>query len=148
MTQPPLTDEALDVPEGYVMRQWRKGFSNLIGPVFEKADNAGHYALGFRVAEQHTNGMDVCHGGMLMAFADLAFGRVISIQRLQYWVTVRMVTDFISSARVGEWVEGHATISAEDGDFITATGRVWVGDRTVLSGSGLFKCMGARPKGS
>lgn len=147
MTDTAATPSDFVVPDGYVRREWNKGFGNQIGPVYERMRDDGDYSLAFPVMEHHTNGMNVCHGGMLMAFADLSFGRVISVQRLQYWVTVRLLTDFISSARVGDWVEGKASIDGEEDGFVSATGRLWVGDRTILTGSGLFKCMGARPKG-
>ncbi len=135
-------------PSGYHQRTWSKGFGNQIGPIFERAPGDGSYALAFSVGEQHTNGMGICHGGMLMAFADMAFGRVISVQRQRYWVTVRLLTDFVSSAQKGDWVEGNAEIVGDEDDMISVRGRIWVGDRTVLSGTALFKVLGARPPGT
>lgn len=148
MTDATVTPPELTVPDGYVRREWTKGFGMQMSPVYERMGDEGDYALAFPVMEHHTNGMNICHGGMLMAFADLSFGRVISVQLLQYWVTVRLLTDFVSSARVGDWVEGKATIDGVEDGFVSTTGRLFVGDQTILTGSGLFKCMGARPKGT
>jgi acyl-coenzyme A thioesterase PaaI-like protein len=82
---------------------------------------------------------------MLMAFADMAFGHAISLQTHRYWVTVRLVTDFISAAKMGDWVEGTAEIIGVEDDLFTVRGRVWAGDQTLMTGTGVFKALGQRP---
>jgi acyl-coenzyme A thioesterase PaaI-like protein len=95
--------------------------------------------MAFRVEEHHANGMGNCHGGMLMSFADMAWGRVISNQREIGWVTVRLTTDFLSGARMGEWIEGSSQIIAEQDDVFTVRGRIWCGERTLITGTGVYK---------
>jgi acyl-coenzyme A thioesterase PaaI-like protein len=88
-----------------------------------------------------------CHGGMLMAFADTAFGHAVSMRKSNhYWVTVRLLSDFISAARLGDWVEGSARVIGQDDDLFTVDGRIWCGDRTIMTGTGIFKILGARPE--
>ena len=88
---------------------WFRGFGRQIGPLYERIGADGGYTRAFLVCEHHTNGMMNCHGGMLMAFADTAFGHAVSMKaREHYWVTVRLLTDFISAAKLGDWVEGNA----------------------------------------
>jgi acyl-coenzyme A thioesterase PaaI-like protein len=43
--------------------------------------------------------MTNAHGGMLMSFADMAWGHVVSVETSSYWVTVRLTLDFLSSAQ-------------------------------------------------
>ena len=84
------------IPPGYAQLNWTRGFGRQIGPLYECADGPGEATLGFRVEEHHTNGLGNCHGGMLMSFADMAWGRIISLQKSYSWVTVRLMTDFLS----------------------------------------------------
>ena len=137
--------DAPAIPPGYEPMQWTRGFGRQIGPLYQRMESGDRYTRAFLVGEHHTNGMMNCHGGMLMAFADTAFGHAISMRKHDhYWVTVRLLTDFLSSARLGEWVEGTGEIVGEDGDLFTVQGRVWCGARTIMTGTGVFKTLGRR----
>lgn len=132
-----------EVPEGFQLMSWRRGFVRQIGPVYRKLEN-GASIMGFRVEEQHTNGMSNAHGGMLMSFADMAWGQIVSIETSSYWVTVRLTLDFLSSARLDDWVEGAGeVVSTADGLFVVR-GRIWCGDRTLVTGTGIFKPIAKR----
>jgi acyl-coenzyme A thioesterase PaaI-like protein len=89
--------------------------------------------------------MKNCHGGMLMAYADMALGHAITLDANRYWVTVRMVTDFVDSAAIGDWVEGTGRIAGCDDDIFTVTGRIWCAERTIMTATGIFKALGMRP---
>jgi len=146
MTDDLLESEVPVIPPGYEPMQWTRGFGRQIGPLYQKNNPDGTYLRAFLVGEHHTNGMMNCHGGMLMAFADTAFGHAISMRRKDhYWVTMRLLTDFLSSARLGEWVEGTGEIAGEEDDLFTVKGRIWCGERTIMTGTGIFKTLGVRP---
>jgi acyl-coenzyme A thioesterase PaaI-like protein len=68
-----------EVPEGYAAFDWRRGFVRQIGPLYRRHRN-GVDTMGFRVEVHHTNGMTNAHGGMLMTFADMAWGHVVSVE--------------------------------------------------------------------
>ena len=133
-----------DIPPGYSLLNWTRGFGRQIGPLYEKYEADG-CTLAFQVEEHHTNGLGNCHGGMLMSFADMAWGRVISVEKSTHWVTVRLTTDFLSAARLGDWVEGSAELTLEEDSVFTVRGRIWSGDRLLMTGTGVFKALGARP---
>ena len=145
MTDDLLEESTFALPPGYKQMNWHRGFGRQMGPLYEKINADGTYVRGFIVEEHHTNGMANCHGGMLMAFADVAFGHVISLQAHKYWVTVRLLTDFLSGAKLGDWVEGTGEIIGAEDDFYTVQGRIWCGERTILTGSAVFKALGDRP---
>lgn len=127
-----------DVPKGYVLLDWRRGFGRQIGPLYRRHDISGT-SMGFRVEEHQTNGMANAHGGMLMTFADMAWGNIVSVETSSYWVTVRLTCDFLASARLGDWVEGAGEVlSAADGLYLVR-GRVWSGERALMAGTGVFK---------
>jgi|ERR1700733_1535808 len=147
MTDDLLEDDAPPIPAGYVQMGWSRGFGRQIGPLYQREDAGGNYSRAFLVCEHHTNGMMNCHGGMFMAFADTAFGHAVSMKmKNHYWVTVRLVTDFMSAAKLGDWVEGTAKVVGENDDLYTVEGRVWCGERTIMTGTGIFKTLGPRPE--
>ena len=129
------------IPPGFANMNWTHGFGRSVGPMFERVEGLS-YVRAFRVSDHHTNGMLNCHGGMLMAFADVAFGHVVSLRAGgRFWVTVRLLTDFLSAARLGDWVEGTGELVGRDGDLYVVQGRIWCGERTILTGTGTFKTL-------
>ncbi|WP_425994770.1 PaaI family thioesterase [Caulobacter sp. DWR1-3-2b1] len=140
-----LTDaQTAAIPDGYSQLNWSRGFGRQIGPLFEQNSGPGQACLGFRVEEHHTNGLGNCHGGMLMSFADMAWGRIISLQKSYSWVTVRLMCDFLSGAKLGDWVEGQGELIGEEDKVFTVRGRIWSGDRTLITGTGVFKGLSPR----
>ena len=135
--------QTFDLPEGYQLLPWHRGFGRQVGPLFEKRGPDG-ITRAFRVEEHHTNGMMNAHGGMLMTFADMAWGAAVESDEDSWWVTIRLLCDFLSGAKHGEFVEGKATIVAEEANVYTVEGRIWTGDRTLLTGSGIFKVIERR----
>jgi acyl-coenzyme A thioesterase PaaI-like protein len=145
MTDDLLEEYAPEIPEGFARMNWFQGFGRQIGPMYERVNPDKTYTRAFLVSEAHTNGMKNCHGGMLMAFADMALGHAITLHANRYWVTVRMVTDFVDAAQIGDWVEGTGTIAGHDSDIYTVTGRIWSAERTIMTATGIFKALGTRP---
>lgn len=146
MTDDLLEEYAPEIPEGFSRMNWFQGFGRQIGPMYERVNPDKTYIRAFLVSEAHTNGMKNCHGGMLMAFADMALGHAITLASNRYWVTVRMVTDFVDAAQIGDWVEGTGTIAGDDSDIYTVTGRIWCAERTIMTATGIFKALGTRPQ--
>ena len=133
------------VPDGYVINLWQRGFGRTVGPFYSKRDPVTlEEVMAFRVEEHHANGMNNCHGGMLMSFADMAWGRIISLQKSYSWVTVRLMCDFLSGAKLGDWVEGEGELIGEEDLLFTVRGRIWAGDRMLITGTGVFKALSPR----
>ena len=136
-----LNTQTSDIPDGFEVLPWHRGFGRMVGPLYEKRLPDGGYVRGFRVEEHHTNGMQNAHGGMLMTFADMAWGHVVSAGEDYWWVTVRLLCDFLSGASLGEWVEATGEIVGQQGDIYTVRGRIWCGERTIMTGTGAFKVL-------
>ncbi|MFP3943418.1 MAG: PaaI family thioesterase [Alphaproteobacteria bacterium] len=147
MTDDLLEESTFEIPPGFKQMNWVRGFGRQMGPLYENIRENGDYVRAFYVAEHHTNGMGNCHGGMLMAFADVAFGHCVSIRWPgHYWVTVRLLTDFVSAARKGDWVEGTGEVTGADDDLVSVRGQIWCGERTLMTGTGVFKVLGERSR--
>lgn len=138
--------QAAVAPEGYVMEPWQRGFGRTIGPLYIRQDPDGGYTTGFRVEAHHANGLNNCHGGMMASIADMAWGRVGMRFQGDGWVTVRLMTDFLSGARMGEWIEASSDLIWRDGDLFSVRGRLWAGERTLMTGTAVFKVVAMDPK--
>ncbi|MEL6754273.1 MAG: hotdog fold domain-containing protein, partial [Pseudomonadota bacterium] len=72
---------------------------------------------------------------------DTAWGHVVDAGEENWWVTVRLTCDFLSSAALGDWVEATGEIIGVQGDLYTVRGRTWCGDRMIMTGTGTFKVL-------
>jgi acyl-coenzyme A thioesterase PaaI-like protein len=143
MTDDFTKSQSFDVPDGYELLPWTRGFGRQVGPLFQKQGPDG-MTRAFRFEEHHTNGMMNAHGGMMMTFADMAWGAAIENDEDTWWVTIRLLCDFLSGAKHGEFVEGRANIVSEENNLFTVEGRIWTGERTLLTGTGIFKVIERR----
>ena len=135
--------QTTELPPGYSQLAWHRGFGRQIGPLFEKREN-GHLTRAFRVEEYHTNGMLNAHGGMLMTFADMAWGGAVENDEDTWWVTVRLLCDFLAGAPLRSFVEGDGVVVGQHDEIITVEGRIWTGDKTIMRGTGIFKIIPRR----
>ncbi len=149
---PVMTDDfnryqTTELPEGYAQLAWHRGFGRQIGPLFEKRDTDGTLVRAFRVEEYHTNGMLNAHGGMVMSFADMAWGAAVEKDDDTWWVTVRLLCDFLAGAPLGSFVEGKGKVVGRQGDVFTVEGRIWTGEKLLMRGTGIFKIIERRTEG-
>ncbi|MEZ6024431.1 MAG: hotdog domain-containing protein [Hyphomonadaceae bacterium] len=68
--------------------------------------------------------MKNAHGGMLMTFADMAWGHVVSGGPFLLGHGAADAFDFLSSAHMGDWVEGSWRGAIDEDDLFVVRGRV------------------------
>ncbi|WP_043364602.1 PaaI family thioesterase [Belnapia sp. F-4-1] len=120
-----------------------EGYPALIGPFWFKREEGG-FRYGFPAEPRHLNNGGVVHGGMLMSFADDVLGMTVwEAAGRKPCTTVQLSTQFISPARVGDFVEGRAEILRATRSVVFVRGLVTVGDRTVVHADGIWKILGA-----
>jgi acyl-coenzyme A thioesterase PaaI-like protein len=125
---------------------WQKfdgfGMIEMVGPFWSKRTEQT-VIFGFLPEKKHTNGMGIIHGGMLMTFADHAFGMLvgetISFQRC---VTLHLDINFVSSAKPDEFIEARPTIIRDTRSVVFIRGTLAVGEREIISASGIWKKLG------
>jgi len=127
-------------PDGYEPILSNSAFAWENGPIFEKSIS-GKMHRGFRVAERHINAGGMCHGGMLMTFADILLATGVLEKAAPPFVTVRLTTDFIDAVRLGEWVEGAALCEGVEDGVATVSAVMKAEGRIVGSAYGLFKLL-------
>lgn len=116
-------------------------FNTLVGPFWVRPEGAEGIAYGFRVELRHCNPMEACHGGMLVAFADIVLtGGCNHLARLsRFLVTVTLATDFIGPARIGQWVEARPEVLKVTRTTVFGQCLVTAEGAPVLRASGTFR---------
>jgi uncharacterized protein (TIGR00369 family) len=101
-------DGAEKLGEGYIVLPDGLGFNDAFAPVYVKVDDQGWHC-GFFVEKHHLNPQGVCHGGVLMSFADLAMAGNVGheIADMMGIFTINMNVDFLTPGRLGQWLEMH-----------------------------------------
>lgn len=127
-------------PEGFIRSTTRGPYTSHNGPFYHKATE-GEFWHGVRVKARHCNSRGITHGGMLMAFADGLLGTAVFRATKTVALTIRMNSDFLSSARPGDWLEGTARVTRATRSVAFCEAELYVGSRPVLKASGVFKLM-------
>ena len=143
MTEP--ARQSVAVPPGFVAIPPMSGFGRAMGPWYEKADG-DKVVLGIRAEERHINRLGIIHGGMMMAFADTLLSEVGRRVTGRPSVTMRMTTDFISAAKLGDWIEGSGEVSRVTRNLVFVQARIWRGRHVLMTASGVFSFI--RPRGA
>lgn len=132
----------MKVPAGFEPIRIGGEFIGNNGPLFlREAD--GRVQLGFYVERRHTNGMLICHGGMMASFCDMLLP--ISARRLAHGIgdtflpTVSLQVDYLAPARVDAWVEGEAQVLRATRNLVFMQGIVTANGATAARASGILK---------
>lgn len=128
--------------DGWVVHS-DEGFIEHVGPLWELR-NAGSTRFGFIADRRHANLLGVVQGGMLMTFADRALG-------LQAWeaadgvpcVTIQFDMQFLSSLRIGEFVELCPEVVRRTTTLVFLRGMLMAGSRSIAAASGIWKRLSA-----
>lgn len=130
------------IPAGFAPIDRPSAFGRLIGPVHERREEDGTFVRALRIEDRHTNLGGMVHGGVLMSFADVVLGTVSYRHAGRPGASVRMVSDFVAPARVGDWLEGRGEVTKATRSIVFAAGELTVGERTILTMAGTYKLLG------
>ena len=92
--------------EGFVAIPAGLGFSDCLQPLYRRIEGES-VSIGLVVDRQHSNSMGICHGGALSTLADIAAATGVNVasERLGGTPTINLAMDFISAARMGQWIQ-------------------------------------------
>lgn len=129
----------VDVPEGFKPALFTKGFLDESGPYFLKETDVGTI-VGTRVSKGHVNYIKVAHGGVLTTLADVALSLQVHASETPNLPisTVSLTTNFLSGAKLDEWIEATGTINRIGKKLAYVSGSIWCGDRAIMTMSGVF----------
>ena len=138
---PPPGQDAAPIPDGFQPFPNQADYAELCGPVHYRRLAEGGFINGFQARAVHDNTNRIVHGGVLYTFADDYMGRAASGVSRRYTTTVAMNVEYLASAPLDAWIEGTAEISHLDDDFAFVRGRVYHGDRTLLTADGVWRLL-------
>lgn len=116
------------------------GFVHRNGPLYIRTDG-DKPIVKMLLGPQHVNRLDIASGGLLMTILDITLGTTVSavVGYEGICPTVQINCNLVSMARKGDWLFGEADVTQETRSLAFATGRLFVGDRTIATASGVFK---------
>lgn len=109
-------------------------------PLFSKRTDLG-FTLGLTADTQHCNSRGFVHGGLISALADNAMGLSCAShhEKLNGLVTISLHVDFVSAARIGDWLEFETQFVKPGSSVDTAQGRVLANGKVCALIGATFK---------
>ena len=143
-----MTD--LNVPEPFRLSVRRGPFTTHNGPWFHWAEEE-NWRQGVRLLGRHCNSRGIVHGGFLSSFADGLAATAVFREVKRSSVTIKLNTEFLRSAKEGEWLQGTAHINRATGKTAFVDAYAWTGegrdipmDNLVFRSAAVFRLMEAR----
>jgi acyl-coenzyme A thioesterase PaaI-like protein len=125
-------------------------FTEHVGPLYLRRtdlapDEIARY--GFRVAAVHCNKREICHGGMLATFADVAMARgaCFADDIAPPLPTISMSLDFMGPAPLGAWVEAAINLGRIGRGTLFVQAMMTIGGERILRASAVFRRWSPRP---
>jgi uncharacterized protein (TIGR00369 family) len=127
-------------PPGFQLAREANTFIDHIGPMFYRL-NEKSVTLYLRIEKRHTNPIGTAHGGVLMTMMDLTLARSAGRYLGHDYVmaTVQLSCNIMAAAREDEEVYGEAQVERATRLLTFVSGRLRVGERTLMTGTGVFR---------
>ena len=127
------------IPEGFVAIPEGLGFSDCLQPLYRRIEGES-VSIGLSVDRQHSNSMGICHGGALSTLADIAAatGVNVSSKRRGGTPTINLSMDFISAARMGQWIQADIHLVTVKRRFGFSSGAIVNSEGVVARFNGTF----------
>ena len=128
-----------EVPAGFERLPEGLGFSDRLQPSYRRLEGDS-VSIGLLVEQHHGNLLGICHGGVLMTLADVAAATGVHVARgvLSGNPTINLSVDFISAARLGQWIQADVQQVTVKRRFAFASGVIVNRDGVVARFNGTF----------
>ncbi len=130
----------MDIPAGFEPADFTAGFLDHGGPYYLGPEADEVRVVGLRIMPHHINYQDAAHGGVISTFADVALSHaVFDAERPRLTPsTVTLTVNYLSGARLGDWLEARVRIDRLGGRTAYTSGGIWRGPEQVATMSGVF----------
>ena len=132
----------MKIPDGFKPHFRKSDFTNPWEPIYSQVLPDG-VQLGLAVAAAHTNSRGFVHGGLIAALSDNTMGIAcgLSLGGGARLVTASLVTDYISSGEMGEWLVFDAEVLKSGRRLCFAQCLVTANDRLIARASATFSTL-------
>lgn len=129
------------IPEGFTRIKKNFGdFSDVLQPMYMRlTDEALNF--GMVIDESHINNLKIAHGGVYMTFMDLALSAQVGFSQKYFKSapTISMSVDFLSSAKVGDFIWCEAQTLRVTRNFAFTQGILRSQEKDIMRASATFK---------
>jgi|SRR5581483_4946180 len=127
------------IPDGFERRTRQSPLTDPWEPLYSKRTDKA-VIVGLRLAEQHTNGHGLIHGGLIATLADIAMGYSCGYQlAATQLVTVGLSVDYIGTAHVGQWLAVEPDVIKTGSTICFAQCFVKADDMVIARASATFR---------
>ena len=127
--------------DGYTIYDPIDPLENHVGPFFWKELEEGIQHFVLKAEARHCNRHEIVHGGLMMTMIDLAMVVAAKETWDEQLVTVSLNSEFVDAGRAGDLIEANGELVRRTGSMAFVRGRVYAGERTLLSSSAVLKRM-------
>ena len=94
------------IPQGFSLLPKGLGFNDELAPIYINGSEEV-FRSAIVIQQRHLNPMGICHGGVILSFADFAMAAILShkLQSHGGMPTINMNVDFIAPSNEGDWIE-------------------------------------------
>lgn len=130
----------MEIPAGFAPAGFTPGFLDHGGPYYLGPALDGVRVVGLGIMPHHINYQDAAHGGVMATLADVALSHAVyDAERPRLAPsTVTLTVNYLSGARLGDWIEARVRIDRLGGRTAYASGGIWRGDEPLATMSGVF----------
>ena len=110
------------------------------GPFFQKKSDK-QLVVGLKILEKHVNGRGYAHAGILMTLADIAIGyhSAFSEKPPLNLVTISLSNEFLSYAKLGDWLEAHVEIIKKGKSIVYAIAKIKKDGENILQSNAIYR---------
>ena len=137
-------------PEGFGRHFRTSPFTDPWEPLFSRSEPR-KVVIGLRLSQAHCNSRGLVHGGLIASLADNAMGlsahaalKVEGRDAFKGLVTVSLSTDYLGSAKTGEWLEVDTHFVKTGGSLCFTDALVLADGEPVARSSATFKIVKAQ----
>ena len=133
-------DIASNIPSGFEPLSRRSPLTEPWQPLYARTTDKA-VIVGLRLATPHTNSRGLIHGGLIAALTDAAMGHSCAHQmgNVSSLVTVGLAVDFISTAKVGQWLAVETDVIKTGSTICFAQCLVKADDVIIARANGTFR---------
>ena len=134
------TSDSGSAPAGFELVRQDNTFLDVVGPIYSRRVDK-RVTLYVRIARTHINPAGIAHGGLLMTLMDVTLGMNAGahIGHEGVYPTVQLNCNMMAAAREGDEVMSEATVEQITRTLAFMSGRLKVGERTILTATAVFR---------